>query len=159
MTGPDNLRIREFRVSDLVPVRQLIHDTIDICYPPVYPPLAVEFFKVFHSEEEILERHRKGDILVVEEDGVLVATGSRVGNEILGVFVLPEYQGHGLGKALMVDLEKRAKAEGFAETELSVSLPSRQFYEGLGYEILETCSIDVGAGETLDFWKARKQLR
>jgi len=29
-------------------------------------------------------------------------------------------------------------------SELSVSLPSRGFYESLGYEMLEECSIDAG---------------
>jgi hypothetical protein len=42
--------------------------------------------------------------------------------------------------------------------ELSVSLPSRRFYENLGYELVEACSIDVGEGQRLDFWKARKML-
>ena len=41
---------------------------------------------------------------------------------------------------------------------ISVSLPSRGFYERLGYVILEECSIDVGEGEKLDYWQAKKKL-
>jgi hypothetical protein len=41
---------------------------------------------------------------------------------------------------------------------LSVSLPSRRFYEALGYEIVEERSIDVGEGQRLDFWQAHKAL-
>jgi hypothetical protein len=44
------------------------------------------------------------------------------------------------------------------EAELSVSLRSRGFYERLGYNISEGCSIDVGEGKRLDFWKASKPL-
>ena len=58
----------------------------------------------------------------------------------------------------MRELENEAKARGCTESELSVSLPSRGFYEGLGYEMLEECLIDVGEGQHLDFWKARKPL-
>jgi hypothetical protein len=58
----------------------------------------------------------------------------------------------------MHELEDRAKARGCTESELSVSLPSRGFYESLGYQMLEEGSIDVGEGQHLDFWKARKSL-
>ncbi len=158
MSRLHDTNIREFRESDLVPVRRLIHQTIDVCYSGVYPARAVQFFKEFHSEENILERHRKGQILVVEQDGNVIATGAIVGSDIFGVFVHPEFQHRGHGSALMRELENRAKASGCTEAELSVSLPSRRFYESLGYEMLEECSTDVGEGQHLDFWKARKRL-
>lgn len=159
MSRLHDARICEFRESDLVPVRRLIHHTIDVCYSGVYPSRAVQFFKEFHSEEKIMERYRKGEILVVEQDGDMIATGTIVGSDIFGVFVHPEFQHSGHGGALMRELENRAKARGGTESELSVSLPSRGFYESLGYEMLEECSIDVGEGQHLDFWKARKPLK
>jgi GNAT superfamily N-acetyltransferase len=116
----------------------------------------VQLFKEIHSEEKIMERHRKGEILVVEQDDTVIGTGTIVGSDIFGVFVHPEFQHRGYGLALMRDLENRAKARGCTESELSVSLPSRKFYESLGYEMLEECSIDVGEGQHLDYWKARK---
>jgi len=89
--------------------------------------------------------------LVIERDGSIVATGALVGNEILGVFVKPEDQGQGLGKRIMSELEARAKSKGFSEIVLSVSLPSRSFYETLGYEVLEACLLDVGEGQHLNY--------
>ena len=151
-------KIRKFIKSDLVPVQRLIHQTIDVCYSGIYPPRAVQFFKKFHSEKKIMERHRQGDILVTEQDGSVVATGAIVGRDIFGVFVHPEFQHHGHGAALMRELENRARSKGCSELELSVSLPSRWFYEGLGYKMIEECSIDMGEGERLYFWKARKPL-
>jgi hypothetical protein len=41
----------------------------------------------------------------------------------------------------MSDLENRAKAQGISEIILSVSLPSRKFYEKLEYEIFPERSI------------------
>lgn len=151
--------IREFQGSDLFSVRSLICQTIDVCYLDVYSPRAVQFFKEFHSEEKIMERDLKGDLLVIEQDGNVVATGALVGSDIFGLFVHPQFQRRGHGAALMRELENRAKAGACTESELSVSLPSKRFYEGLGYEMLERCSIDVGEGEHLDYWKARKLLR
>ena len=151
-------RIRKLRIAELVPLQRLIYQTIDVCYSGVYPPRAVRFFKEFHSEEAIRGRHRTGEILVVEQDGDLVATGTIVGNDIFGVFVSPGLQRQGIGKALMAELENRAKARGCSELELSVSLPSKRFYESLGYEMIQKCSIDLGEGQQLVYWKAKNPL-
>jgi len=158
MGRPDVHGIREFRESELDPVWRLIQKTIDVCYSGVYPPRAVQFFKAFHSETKIMERYQEGEILVVMQDGNIIATGAIVGGDIFGVFVHPEFQHRGYGIALMRELEARTAAKGFTEAVLSVSLPSRAFYESLGYEMLDACSIDVGGDEHLDFWKARKPL-
>jgi ribosomal protein S18 acetylase RimI-like enzyme len=154
----ENSRPREFQPADLARVRQLICHTIDLCYTGVYPPRAVQFFKQFHSDQEILARNQSGVILVLEREGAIVATGALIGHEILGVFVDPPCQGRGYGRAVMLDLEARARANGCHEVKLSVSLPSKGFYDKLGYQVVEECSIAVGEDQTLRFWKARKGL-
>jgi len=159
MAEREDICIREFRESDLESVAELIHRTVDVCYTNVYPPRAVEFFKNFHSRDGILERSKKGAILVAEQNRNVIGTGAIVENEIYGVFVEPRMQGHGHGRAIMRELETRAIAKGHSEVALSVSLPSRKFYEGLGYEILQEAHIDVGEGQQLDFWKAKKSLQ
>ncbi len=151
--------MRAFREADLAAVQALIFETIDRSYGPVYPPRALDFFKAFHSAEEIRKRGAAGTILVVEHDGAVIATGALVEGEILAVFVHPAQQGRGHGKALMRALEAQARAAGHAVSELSVSLPSRRFYESLGYEMLEERRRDLGAGQEMRFWKARKALQ
>lgn len=150
--------IRQFQHADLGPLQRLICETIDFSYASVYPPRGVAFFKDFHDERNILERCRAGMTLVAEDDGELIATGSLVNDEILAVFVHPKSQRSGYGKALMSVLEDEARSAGIREARLSVSRPSRRFYEGLGYEIAEACSKNVGDGQRLDFWKAKKRL-
>ena len=150
--------IRAFDEADVAALRRLICETIDISYAPVYPPKALDFFKAFHAEEKILERARRGTVLVAEADGALIATGSLLEGEIFAVFVHPDRQGAGLGRALMARLEADARTAGVTESVLSVSLPSRRFYEGLGYELVEERSRDLGDGQRLDFWKAKRQL-
>ena len=150
--------IRLFRESDLIPLHRMICDTIEASYSTVYPPRAVEFFKEYHSEKRIAERSVVGKILVVEEDDSILATGSLVGAEIAGVFVHPAHQGQGYGKAIMVELERRAKAKGLSEVSLSVSLPSRKFYEHLGYNMLGENALDVGDDQYLNYWPGQKTL-
>ena len=158
MNRLDDTGIREFRKSDVINVRRLIHHTIDVCYSGVYPPRAVQFFKEFNSDAKILKRYQEGEILVVEQNGNIIATGAIVEGDIFGVFVHPEFQHYGHGKALMRELETIANSKGYDEVVLNVSLPSRDFYEGLGYRAFEDRSIDVGDGEYLVFWDASKPL-
>jgi GNAT superfamily N-acetyltransferase len=136
--------IRPFADADLSSLHCMICDTIDISYSGVYPVRAVQFFKDYHSKKRIMERSQAGEVLIIERNGSIVATGALVGNEILGAFVKPDKQGQGYGKTIMSELESRAKAKGLSEVVLSVSLPSRKFYENLEYEVLAECSLDVG---------------
>ena len=158
MSSRAQTTIRSFRPSDLEALRGLIWQTIDVSYAPVYPPRALTFFKDFHAKHKLVERSELGTVLVAEENGRLVATGSLVNGEIFAVVVYPTCQGAGLGKALMTALEDRARASGMHESVLSVSLPSKRFYTGLGYEIVQDCAKDLGSGQRLEFWKAKKQL-
>jgi GNAT superfamily N-acetyltransferase len=159
MSKQDLAHFREFRASDLVAVSRLIHHTIDVSYSPVYPARAIRFFKDFHSEAKIIERHQNGEILILEKDGKVIGTGSLVGTDILGVFVHPRFQHQGYGKAIMKELEKKAVLNAVSEVVLSVSLPSKRFYESLDYKITGSYSTDVGEGQQLNYWEAKKELR
>jgi GNAT superfamily N-acetyltransferase len=153
--------IRPFNGTDLHTLHRMIYETIDASYSGVYPPRAVDFFKEHHSEKKITERSSIGEVLVLisERDGSILATGSLTDSEIIGVFVHPDHQRQGHGKAIMAELERKARAKGLSEVNLSVSLPSRMFYENLGYDVLDECAIDVGEGEYLKYWSGKKVLQ
>lgn len=138
----------------------MICEIIDASYSGVYPPRAVAFFKEHHSEKKIVERSAVGEILVLisERDGSILATGSLTGFEIVGVFVRPDHQRQGYGKSVMTKLEQTAMEKGITELSLSISLPSKQFYEHLGYKVFEECVLDVGEGECLKYWSGKKKL-
>ena len=160
MNSLSKIKIRDFSENDLSSVTRLIHNTIDSCYIGLYPPLAVEYFKEFHSPDGIKERSKSGKILVFEDaEKKIIGTGAVVETEIYGVFVHPKKQNFGLGKIIMENLESVIKSNGNSEAKLSVSLPSRQFYENLGYIGFEEATIDVGNGQQLDYWIAWKHLQ
>jgi len=144
-----------------LPLRDFIASVIDFSYSGVYPPRAVDFFKDWHSEKRILERSAQGDILIIEDnrDGSILATGSLIGSEIAGVFVRPDIQRKGIGAEIMRKLEEIAAEKGVYEIKLSVSLPSKGFYERLGYRILDELSTDVGEGQSLIYREGIKSLR
>jgi len=150
--------LRPLREGEASLLRRLIHRTIDSSYGGVYPPRAVRFFKLYHAEQKILLRQEEGEVLVLGKEGGLAATGSLVGCEILGVFVDPLCQGKGYGRHVMARLEAMARARGCRRVSLSVSLPSRGFYEALGYQLKKERAMDVGQGQRLRYWPAEKYL-
>jgi GNAT superfamily N-acetyltransferase len=153
-----DFELRPFAPADAAAVHSLIHRTIDASYASSYPPRAVTWFKGYHSMQAISERAAGGWVLVVEDADGIVATGTLLGEEICGVFVSPDRQGGGLGRALMDALETAAASAGLAHVTLSVSLPSRGFYEQRGYILTDLLSGDVGEGQTLDYWEGTKAL-
>jgi N-acetylglutamate synthase-like GNAT family acetyltransferase len=155
------IMIRSLAETDLHALHRMICDTIDTSYSKVYPPRAVAFFKEHHSEKKIAERSAVGEILVLisERDGSILATGALIDSEIIGVFVCSDHQRQGYGKAIMIQLEQKAMDKGLHKLSLSVSLPSRQFYEHLGYKVLDERLLDVGQGEFLKYWSGEKELR
>jgi GNAT superfamily N-acetyltransferase len=154
----EEARIRRFREADLPGVLRLVHGTIDACYTGVYPPNAVRRFKELHAEAQILGDAHAGITLVAEAGGRPVGTGTVVGEHVKRVFVDRSRQGEGIGRAIMTRLESEARRAGASGVHLDVSLPSRAFYESLGYGDFEDAAWDVGEGQRLDYWTARKDL-
>ncbi|MDQ2076389.1 GNAT family N-acetyltransferase [Marinimicrobium sp. ABcell2] len=150
--------IRRFEASDVEPVISLIHKTIDESYAAFYSAPVLKFFKGFHSEDAILKRNEQGDIWILERGSEIVGTGATVENEIYGVFVSPASQRTGFGRLIMEHLEEQLRKAGHRHSKLSISLPSRTFYESMGYKVINEVNREVDAGHYLRFWKAEKQL-
>ena len=158
MAVSTEMRICQFHSTDLVSVKILIHSTIDACYTNVYPKRAVQYFKEFHSDEQILKDASDGYTIILVQEAHIIGTGTIVRNHIYRVFIDPRFQRQGFGRVVMKHLEEKAKSSGLSEVVLDISLPSRQFYNRLGYEIIEEAQLDVGDSQYLDYWKARKVL-
>jgi GNAT superfamily N-acetyltransferase len=150
--------IREFQRTDLAALKALVHRTITTCYPGHYGVEAVRFFIDYHSEEAILQDAQKGRTVILDKAGRIFGTGTLIGEEIKRVFVDPAFQKQGFGRRVMRQLEETAVRQGVGMVKLDASLPSRAFYDRLGYEIVEPASLPVGNGRRLDFFKMQKAL-
>lgn len=152
------MKIREFRKTDLAAVKDLVNKTIDICYTGVYCAEAVQFFKDWHHDEKILKKAEDGYTIVLEQGGRIVGTGTLIYDEIVRVFVNPASQKYGFGKLIMQKLEEKAIAEGVEVVRLDASIPSKEFYDLLGYLTLEETFLEVGDNQRLDYYKMQKVL-
>lgn len=152
------LLIREFDSSDLQAIKALVDHTIDVCYTHTYPQEAVRFFKDWHSNEKILGDSRDGYTIVLEQNGRVIGAGTLVGDEIKRVFVEPILQKQGFGKIIMCKLEEKAGSLGVAAVKLDASLPSKTFYDLLGYTTLEKAFREVENNQRLHYYKMEKRL-
>jgi GNAT superfamily N-acetyltransferase len=158
MAERTNIRIRRFTQRDLPAVRELIYNTIDVCYLADYVKGAIQFFKQYHSDQNILKGAADGWTIVLEENHHIVATGTIIGDHITRVFVDPEFQKRGLGRLIMHKLEEKAISTGVKAVNLDASLPSKKFYDSLGYTTSEAAYLEVENDEKLHYYKMNKAL-
>jgi N-acetylglutamate synthase-like GNAT family acetyltransferase len=158
MAKRKDIRIRRFRKRDLPAVKELIDNTIDICYPADYPNEAVKFFKEYHCDENIIKGAATGWAIVLEKNNRIIGTGTIIDNHIMRVFVNPKFQKRGLGKLIMHKLEDKAISSGVNKVKLDASLPSKKFYDALGYKTREKTYVKLENGKKLHYYKMDKVL-
>jgi len=156
MEHPDNPTVRTFQAADQVALQALILRTIDICYCGHYCAEAVRFFKDYHNKQAIRRDAEEGCTIVLGRAGRILGAGTLVGDEIRRVFVDPAFQRQGLGRLIMRHLEERAAASGIDSIRLDASLPSKAFYDRLGYATVEAAFLEVENGRRLDFFRMQK---
>lgn len=152
------MQMRFAQPPDAEAVWQLIGRVIDTSYATAYSPRALDLFRHYHSRAAVADRIAHGLVLVVEQEGRLVGTGTLHDGEILGVFVSPDGQGRGIGGAIMDALEHEARAGGLARITLGASLTALDFYTRRGYTLRTKMVMDAGEGEHLDYYPADKAL-
>ncbi len=158
MSKQNKVNVREFRSGDLAEVKGLICRTIDKCYSRVYCAEAIKFFKGWHCCLKILQNAEEGYTLILERNGRIVGTGTIVGDEIMRVFLDPVSQKQGFGKLIMCKLEEKAVSNGIDVVKLDASLPSKKFYDLLGYVTLKHTFLEVENNKRLDYYKMQKDL-
>lgn len=139
-------------------VRELIYNTIDICYLADYPKEAIQYFKQYHCDKNILKGAAEGQTIILKKNNCIIATGTIIDDHILRVFVDPKLQRQGFGKLIMNKLEEKAVSSGIKSVKLDASLPSKKFYDSLGYTTLEKTYVKVDNGKKLRYFKMSKDL-
>lgn len=158
MSDKGNILIRDYEEKDLESLAYVVRRTIKESYDETYPPEAIKYFLELHSKENMQKDIPNGRTVILELKGRIIATGSIVEDEIKRVFILPEYQGKGLGRKIMEKLEETALANGIRKVKLCASMPSKDFYLMLGYTILRFTYLPVENGKKLEYYDMEKDL-
>lgn len=134
--------------SNLRVIKEIVQKTIEEIYPRYYPKGAVEFFLRHHCEDNILADIESGIVYLLYSRGIPVGTVTVRENGIERLFVLPEYQGMGFGRALLDFAEEKVFAD-YDKAVLDVSFSAKTIYLKRGYRAAEWHTILTDNGDYL----------
>lgn len=137
--------IREFKPEDKESVWAVNLEALKALGIPIEKiDRSTEYRDFDHIEETYIQKG--GNFLVMELDGRIVAFGGyfpikRKTAVIRRMRVLPDYQGKGLGKRMLLALEDDIKKRGLKRIQLGTSTLMKKaigLYESMGYQRVKT---------------------
>ena len=135
------MEIRRFKEADAEAAAQVVSVTVSISNSRDYPPEYIAHLKETHSAEVLRQRAREGHMYVICDGEKIVGTGtiapywgSETESILLTIFILPDWQGRGLGRLLIETLEQDEYAKRAGRIEIPASLTAVNFYRHLGYD-------------------------
>lgn len=134
------MEIRRFQPEDAIETAQMIAKTLIISNSKDYSREYIERIIASHSAEIISERAKDGHMYVVCDDSRIIGCGAIAGywgsiteSILLTIFVLPEYQGKGVGKRIIQTLEQDEFFLRANRIEIPASITAVEFYKKMGY--------------------------
>ena len=135
------MRIRRFENTDAAEVSALIQKTLRITNSRDYPEDYIERDVQLFTPEYVILRAGWTHFYVACTDGVIAGCGA-IGpywdredeSSLFNIFVLPEYQGRGIGRAIVDTLEQDEYFLRARRVEIPASITACDFYRKLGYE-------------------------
>ena len=133
------MNIRSFQMGDENSISVLIRRTLVEVNGVDCPKEEIDFLYALYTPEKIIKNAHEGHTYVIEEDGVIVGTGTILAteeegvSEIVAAFLAPEAIGRGLGRKLFAALESDPLFTGAKRVWLTSSITALKFYEKIGY--------------------------
>lgn len=86
---------------------------------------------------------------IATADGHVAGFCSHIGKSVIGLYVDPDWQGHGLGRQLLAHAETAIATAGFLSVAIKGAATARPFYEAQGYRIAAETDHLTQGGEVL----------
>ncbi len=135
------MSIRLLVPEDAQAVSDVIVTTLRISNTRDYPPEMMEELILHMQPADILQRASWTHFYVAEDAGKIIgcgAIGPYWGKEdessLFTIFVLPEYQGKGIGRKIVETLERDEYALRARRIEIPASITGLPFYRKMGYD-------------------------
>ncbi len=137
----DIYKIREFQETDAEEVSALIAITLRTVNIKDYSEEYIEANVSSHSADVLIDRASHGHMYVVYDNSQIVGCGAIAGywgskteSILLTIFVLPEYQGKGIGTLIIQALEQDEFFLRAERIEIPASITAVDFYRKMGYD-------------------------
>ena len=133
--------IRRFRESNAEKVSKMIIRTERITNSKNYSEEAMDALEKRAKPSHILERAGWTHFYVAEENDTIIGCGaigpywgSEAESSLFNIFVLPEYQGKGIGRKIIETFEQDEYFFRAKRIEVPASITAVNFYRKLGYD-------------------------
>ena len=133
--------IRKFQAEDAEEVSALIAKTLRTVNIKDYSEEYIEANVSSHSADVLIERAEHGHMYVVCDHTRIIGCGGIAGywgstteSILLTIFVLPEYEGRGIGKLIIQTLEQDEIFLRAKRIEVPASITAVGFYRKMGYD-------------------------
>ena len=135
-----SMNIRRFQESDAAAVSELIRTTLQITNSRDYLPEIINALIERETPDHILQRASWTHFYVAEADSEIIGSGA-IGpywdrqdeSSLFTIFVRPDCQGKGVGKAIVETLERDSFALRAKRIEIPASITGLPFYLKMGY--------------------------
>ena len=148
--------IRPFRPEDAPALAQVIRRALYETNAKDYPVSVLDFMTDLYQPPHILDLAAQGSIYVAEADARPVGCGAVTPHAehpedgyIQAVFLDPDYQGQGLGRAILEAVEADPLFRSRRRVEVHSSLTARVFYEKMGYRHASGVPVDEDGHYTM----------
>ena len=134
------MMIRRFEESDAEAVSQLIRTTMEISNRKDYPEEMMDDLIRSETPEHVLGQAGWTHMYVVADGEKIIGCGAigpywgkKDESSLFSFFVLPEYQGKGIGRKIMETLEQDEYFLRAKRIEIPASITGLPFYLRMGY--------------------------
>ena len=135
------MEIRLFKQEDAAEVAQLVAEILKVSNSKDYSSNYINDNIASHSAEVLIERAKEGHMYVVCDKARIVGCGAIAGywgstteSILLTIFVLPAYQGKGIGRKIIQTLEQDEFFLRAKRIEIPASITAVEFYRKMGYD-------------------------
>jgi N-acetylglutamate synthase-like GNAT family acetyltransferase len=125
--------IRPARDDDAEAISRVILSALRETNAKDYAPEIIARVEKSFSPIAVRELISNRTVFVAISGQEVVGTAGFDGAAVRSVFVSPDAQGRGIGKQLMAEVEKTARAIGIATLVVPSSVTAEQFYAKLGF--------------------------
>ena len=135
------MKIRLFQKEDAEEVAHVIAETLKTSNSKDYSIEYINDAITSHSADILIERANEWHMYVACDTKRIVGCGAIAGywgstteSILLTIFVLPEYQGKGLGRKIISTLEQDEYFLRAKRIEIPASITALEFYRKMGYD-------------------------
>ena len=161
----DEIFVRPAVLGDAETLVRVHRWAVETTAGPFYPLEIIQSWAAPESEKSY--EHARKDIADPTLIVLVGETGSNIGGfgivapateELRGLFVHPDMGRHGVGTAILANLEQMAVARGVKRLNLDSSINAEAFYARHGYEAMERAKHPVRCGHEMDCIRMSKRL-